>query len=70
MSVVKRRELNLALFSSDFQCLGLSADLILSEKHVKPTLSIKLRQLSPWASINVMNCNYISFSFLLSCLFK
>ena len=34
MSVVKRRELNLALFSTDFQCLGLSADLILSEKHV------------------------------------
>ena len=28
-------------------------------KHVKPTLSIKLRQLNLWASINVMNCNYI-----------
>ena len=33
MSVVERRELNLALFSTDFQCfIGLSADLILSER--------------------------------------
>ena len=30
---------------------------ILSGKHAKPTLSIKL--LSLWALINVMNCNYI-----------
>ena len=37
----------------------LKMDVILSGKHVKPTLSIKLRQLSLWASINVMNCNYI-----------
>ena len=29
----------------------------LSGKHAKPTLSIKLRQLNPWASINVINCN-------------
>ena len=35
--------------------------VILSGKHLKPTLSIKLRQLSLWASINVMNCNYIVF---------
>ena len=40
--------------------------VILSGKHVKPTLSTKLRQLNLWASINVMNCNYIS---MLSCLF-
>ena len=33
--------------------------VILSGKHVKPTLSIKLRQLSLWVSINVMNCNYL-----------
>ena len=37
----------------------LKMGVILSGKHVKPTLSIKLRQLSLWASINVMNCNYI-----------
>ena len=30
-------------------------------KNVKPTLTIKLRTIEPlrWASINVMNCNYI-----------
>ena len=33
--------------------------VIVSGKHVKPTLSTKLRQLSHWASINVMNCNCI-----------
>ena len=27
--------------------------------HVKAHLILRLRQLSPWASINVMNCNYI-----------
>ena len=37
----------------------LKMDVILSGKHVKPTLYIKLRQLSLWASINVMNSNYI-----------
>ena len=37
----------------------LNMGVILSGKHVKPTLSIKLRQLSLWASINVTNCNYI-----------
>ena len=39
--------------------------VILSGKHVKPTLSIKRRQLSLWASINVMNCNYIYIVYLL-----
>ena len=38
---------------------NLKMDVILSGKHVKPTLSMKLRQLSLWASINVMNCNYL-----------
>ena len=38
---------------------NLKMGVILSGKHVKPTLSIKLRQLNLWASINVMNCNYI-----------
>ena len=35
--------------------------VILSGKHVKCTLSIKLRQLSLWAliNVNVMNCNNI-----------
>ena len=33
--------------------------MILSGKHVKPALSIKLRHLSLWASINMMNCTYI-----------
>ena len=37
---------------------NLKMGVILSGKHVKLTLSIKLRQLSLWASINVMNCNY------------
>ena len=32
--------------------------VILSGKHAKPTLSTKLRQLSLWALINMMNCNY------------
>ena len=42
-----------------FLLKNLKMGVILSGKHVKPTLSIKLRQLSLWASINVMNCNYI-----------
>ena len=37
----------------------LKMGVILSGKHVKPTLFTKLRQLSLWASINMMNCNYI-----------
>ena len=41
----------------------LKMGVILSGKHVKPTLSIKLRQLSLWASINVINCNYILYTF-------
>ena len=50
----------------------LKMGVILSGKQAKPTLSTKLRQLSLWALINVMNCNYIQyiFYFLLSCLFK
>ena len=42
-----------------FLLKNLKMGVILSGKHVKPTLSIKLRQLRIWASINVMNCNYI-----------
>ena len=42
-----------------FLLKNLKMGVILSGKHVKPTLSIKLRQLNLWASINVMNCNYI-----------
>ena len=42
-----------------FLLKNLKVGVILSGKHVKPTLSIKLRQLSLWASINVVNCNYI-----------
>ena len=42
-----------------FLLKNLKMGVILSGKHVKPTLSIKLRQLSLWALINVMNCNYI-----------
>ena len=49
-----------------FLLKNLKMGVILLGKHVKPTLSTKLRQLSLWASINVMNCNYIS---MLSCLF-
>ena len=37
----------------------LKMGVILSGKQAKPTLSTKLRQLSLWALINVMNCNYI-----------
>ena len=42
-----------------FLLKNLKMGVILSGKHVKPTLSIKLRQLTLWASINVMNYNYI-----------
>ena len=37
----------------------LKMGVIRSGKQAKPTLSTKLRQLSLWALINVMNCNYI-----------
>ena len=40
-----------------FLLKNLKMGVILSGKHVKPTLAIKIRQLSLWASRNVMNCN-------------
>ena len=42
-----------------FLLKNLKMGVILPGKHAKPTLSTKLRQLSLWALINVMNCNYI-----------
>ena len=48
-----------------FLLKNLKMGVILSGKHVKPTLSIKLRQLSLWASINVMTCIKLYIVYLL-----
>ena len=50
-----------------FQLKNLKMGVILSGKHVRPTLSIKLRQLSLWASISLMKCNYIQYIFYFFC---
>ena len=53
------------IICSWFLLKNLKMGVILSGKHVKPTLSTKLRQLSLWALINVINCNYILIVYLL-----